>query len=101
MKEMTIEARNDNLNEVLAAVEELLEEGGCSMKDQIAIDVAVEEIFVNIANYAYAPGTGDATLQMEIADEPRRFVMTFIDGGMPYDPLAKEDPDVSLPLEER
>ena len=101
MKEMTIEAKTDNLDRVLAAVEEVLEEGGCAMKDQLQIDVAVEEIFVNIAHYAYTPDVGSATLQMSVEDEPRRFVMTFIDSGVPYDPLAKEDPDVSLPLEER
>jgi len=65
------------------------------------MDVAVEEIFVNIANYAYAPGVGQARIRIEITGEPRMVQVTFIDSGVPYDPLAKPDPDVTLSAEER
>ena len=101
MKELTIEASVDNLPQVLAFLEEMLEAAGCSMKVQMQIAVAAEEIFVNIAHYAYAPGTGPATVRAEIAGEPAVLTLTFIDRGVPYDPLAKEDPDVTLSAEER
>ena len=65
------------------------------------IEVAAEEIFVNIASYAYAPGKGRATIRVEVSDDPVTVCLTFIDQGMPYDPLSMKDPDVSLPAEDR
>lgn len=101
MKELKIDARTENLNQVMAFVDESLEEAGCSMKVQIQIDVAVEEIFVNIAQYAYAPETGDAVIQLEIEKESGTVVIAFIDHGIPFNPLAVKDPDVTLPLSDR
>ncbi len=101
MKRMTIKAAVENLNEVLAFVDEQLEAAECPMKTQMQIDVAVEEIFVNIAHYAYAPGSGNAVIGVRVDEETRTAVITFADNGIPYDPTAAEDPDVSLPAEER
>ena len=98
---MTIEAKVDNLNEVLAFVDEKLEENDCPMKVQMQIDVAVEEIFVNIASYAYNPEIGAATICCEVSGDPLVVTISFMDSGVPYDPLAKEDPDVTLSAEER
>ena len=101
MRELTIEAKVENLDEVLAFVDEQLEELDCPMKVQMQIDVAVEEIFVNIASYAYTPGVGSAVIRFAHEQEPRAVCITFIDSGVPYDPLKKEDPDVTLSAEER
>ena len=97
--ELTIEANMDCLDEMMAFVDGRLEENGCLPKIQMQIDVAVEEIFVNIANYAYSPDTGPATVRLDIRDGIA--VITFIDSGVPYDPLAKPDPDVTLSAEDR
>ena len=101
MAELTIKATVDNLDKVLAFVDGELEKLDCPMKEQMQIDVAVEELFVNIASYAYAPGEGDATVQVEAAQENRSVTITFIDRGVPYNPLAKPDPDITLSAEER
>ena len=101
MKELTLEAKVDNLDQVIAFVDEQLESVGCSMKIQMQMDVAVEEIFVNIASYAYGTGTGEAVIRFSHETDPDKVVITFIDEGVPYDPLKKEDPDVSLSAEER
>ena len=101
MAELTIEASVDNLDEVLALVDAELEKMDCPMKTQLQIDVAVEEIFVNIAHYAYAPKTGSATVRVETARKPNTVTITFLDRGIPYDPLAKPDPDVTLSAAER
>ena len=101
MRELTVEAKLDHLDEVLAFVDSSLEEMECPIKAQMQIDVAVEEVFVNIASYAYTPGTGSATLQIETEQDPPAVAITFIDSGMPFDPLLKPDPDVTLPAEER
>ncbi len=101
MNELNIEATVENLTQVIAFVEEKLETTECKPKTQMQIETAVEELFVNIARYAYAPDTGNATVRVEVLNEPLSVVITFIDNGVPYDPLAKEDPDVTLPAEER
>ena len=101
MKELSLLATIDNLPTVLAFLEEQLEEADCPLKTQMRLAVAAEEIFVNIASYAYAPETGMATVRVECREDPKRVCVTFIDSGMPFDPLKKEDPDVTLPAEER
>ena len=65
------------------------------------IGVAVEEIFVNIANYAYHPDKGTATVRVEVSGAPVCVTITFVDHGVPYDPLAKDDPDVTLSADAR
>ncbi|MBR3468132.1 MAG: ATP-binding protein [Lachnospiraceae bacterium] len=101
MKELVITAETKNLDEVMTFVDTFLEEAECSMKVQMQIDLAVEEIFVNIASYAYAPGTGPATIRVGLTDDGSVFVIELIDQGVPYNPLAKEDPDITLSAEER
>ncbi len=101
MKELTIEALTENLPDVQQFVDEQLEAADCPMKTQMTIDIAVEEIFVNIASYAYGDGVGTATVKVELFDDPASIEITFIDGGTPYDPLAKPDPKTDLKLMER
>ena len=99
--ELEIEALVENLQKVLAFVDAKLEEKSCPKHVQIQIDIAVEEIFVNIASYAYHPGKGPATIQVEVKDDPLSVELTFIDQGKQYDPLARQDPDITLSAEER
>ncbi len=101
MNELIVEALEEKLPEVLAFVDRHLERVDCPMKAQMEIDVAVEEIFVNIASYAYAPGTGDAGIRVETSEDPAAITIIFSDRGVPYDPLKREDPDVTLSAEER
>ena len=100
-KKLVIEATLENLRQVLAFVDEQLEEMDCPPKSQMQIDLAVEELYVNIANYAYAPGTGQAEIEMETFKDRGLVSITFIDSGVPYNPLAKKDPDVTLSAAER
>ena len=101
MKEIVLDAKVDNLPQVLSFVDEELENAECSMKGMMQIDVAVEEIFVNVASYAYEGKEGNCKIQVD-ADPAKCYVtITFIDEGIPYNPLAKEDPDVTLSAEER
>ena len=101
MAELIVEAKLDNLAQVLQFVDSRLEEEDCPIGLQMKIDVAVEELFVNIASYAYAPGSGSATVRMEVEENPKTVVITFVDRGVHYDPLAKEDPDVTLSINDR
>lgn len=101
MKELTIEAVLDNLDTVIDFIDEQLDEYGCGMKEKMAIDVAADELFTNIASYAYNPEKGNATVRVEVFEDPLAVEITFIDNGVPYDPLAKADPDTTLSVEDR
>lgn len=100
-KELTIAATVENIETVTDFINEQLESLDCSMKIQMQIDIAIDEIFGNIAHYAYSPGNGEATVRVEFEKEPLTAVITFIDSGIPYDPLKKDDPDITLSAEER
>lgn len=100
-RELVVEATVENLTAVNSFVDELLEDIDFSMKERMQLALAVEELFVNIANYAYAPATGMATIRGMIVEHPSGVVLVFEDEGMPYDPLAKEDPNTEAPIEER
>lgn len=101
MKELNIAATVENIGVVTDFVNEQLEALGCPMKAQMQIDIAIDELFSNIAHYAYNPDVGIATVRVEIMVEPLSVVITFIDGGVPYDPLQTADPNTGLPIEER
>ncbi len=99
--ELVVEAVPENLDDVEDFVTSRLEHIDCTLKAKMQIEVAVEEIFINIASYAYAPETGPAVVRVEVTDDPVTVEITFIDKGVPYDPLAKEDPDVTLSADQR
>ena len=99
--ELEIEAVRENLEEVLAFLGERLDAADCTPKARMQLELAVEEIFVNIASYAYNPDTGKATVRVEVSGDPLHVTITFIDRGVPYDPLAKADPDLSASAQER
>lgn len=101
MKELTIAATVENIETVTDFVNEQLEALDCPIKAQMQIDIAIDELFGNIAHYAYNPKIGIATVRVEVTEEPLSVVITFIDDGVPYDPLQKDDPDVTLSAEER
>lgn len=101
MKELTLAATTENIGAVTAFVDEQLEALDCPMKAQMQIDIAIDELFGNIAHYAYHPEVGEATVRVEVVEEPLSVVITFIDGGVPYDPLTAADPDTTLSAEER
>ena len=100
MKELTVDATVENIATVTEFVNAQLEQSGCPPKIQMQIDIAIDELFGNIAHYAFDPDVGPATVRVEVDEEPC-VIITFIDNGVPYDPLGKEDPDITLSAEER
>lgn len=99
--EIEIKALMENLQELISFVDGHLEDMGASMKAQMQIDIAVEELFVNIAHYAYAPDAGEAVISVAKDKEKNQISITFADSGKPYNPLEKPDPDVTLSADER
>ena len=101
MTNQTFPAKTDALPDVLGYVEQALERFECPMKIQMALCVAIEEVFVNVAHYAYGDGEGDMDLGIGFDEESRVITFRMADKGVPFDPLKKPDPDITLSAEER
>lgn len=99
MIERVFEAKVENLDEVLGFMEDELLSHGCSMKLVMPINISLEEMYVNIASYAYVPETGNAIIRVDFVDDD--VVIQLEDTGMEFNPLAKEDPDINASVEER
>jgi serine phosphatase RsbU (regulator of sigma subunit)/anti-sigma regulatory factor (Ser/Thr protein kinase) len=97
-KKLDINASLENLNKVLEFISEELDKRECPEDIQEKIEVAVEEIFVNIVNYAYTPDSGNAAIFINVTDT---IVIRFEDTGKPYNPLDNKEPDLNKPLLER
>lgn len=99
MIEKSFEAKVENLHLVLEFLESELEKHECNMKISTALAIAIEELFVNVASYSYPNSTGEATLKLDFQNKD--VLITLIDSGIPFDPVAKQDPDVTLSAEDR
>lgn len=101
MKEINVEANVDNLYKVFSFIEQQLAGVNCDIKNQNRLLIAIEEIFINIAKYAYKDGNGFIKIQVSFSTNPDVITVVFIDSGIKYDPLAKEDPNIELSASER
>ena len=101
MKEWTFEANVDRIPWLTEQIESQLEELNCPIKPMMQINVAIDELLANIASYAYSQGKGEVTVRFDFEPDTRTASITFIDRGVPYDPLAKPDPDVTLGADDR
>lgn len=99
--ERVFPAKDSALGGVLEFVEETLARVNCPTKTSMALCVAMEEVFVNIAHYAYGNGTGDVTLSIALSENTGTVTFRLSDKGIPFDPLKKPDPDITLSAEER
>ena len=100
MKEIKLKAIDENLSAVLEMTEAFLE-GQCSEEIKNEILISIDELFINIAHYAYGAEEGNAYIRLEMGEEPKSIKITLKDSGIPFDPFAKEDPNTDLTLEER
>lgn len=109
-KNIKLEATMDNFKVVSKFVDDLISENVVDELIHDQIIVAVEEIYVNVAHYAYGqldengdsiPDSGTGPVEVIVSDENRVVTITFIDSGIMYNPLEKPDPDVTKPPSER
>ena len=101
MKELTVNAVLENIPSVTAFIDSQLEAVDCPIKAQMQIDVAIDELFSNIARYAYPDGRGHATVRFVFDEANRTISLIFADSGIPFNPLEQQEPDVNKPLAER
>ena len=95
MRSVTVPATDEDPTPVVEFVGEELEKHDCPDRALYQIEVAIEEIFVNIVSYAELSESEGVEVRCEVLEDPLRVVIQFLDGGVPFDPLAKEDPDTS------
>lgn len=98
-KTINLMATVEEVPNLLDTFEEMLTQAGCPAPIIMQILLSVEEIYVNVANYAYGKETGECRLDISI--ENNRFAVDISDGGIPFDPMSKEDPDITLKLMDR
>lgn len=101
MKEITVQATLENIAVVTGFVNAELDRVNCPAESRVQIDIAVDEIFGNIANYAYKPEEGPATVRIETGKNPLSVSISFVDHGMKFNPLSSGDPDTTLPARQR
>ncbi len=98
--EAKISALPENLQQALDYIDSFLDKTNCSMKTRMQIAVAAEEVFVNIAHYAYE-GVGSVWIRTELMKNPPAIRIIFMDSGTPFDPMSKPDPDITLSAADR
>ena len=101
MKELTIEAAVENIEVVTDFINRELEDLNCPVKAQTQIAIAIDELFGNIARYAYTPDIGKATVRFAVDENPLSVIITFIDHGVPFNPLEQAQPDIHASAEDR
>ena len=101
MKEMTVTSSVEQIKPVTDFINAQLSELMCPEESRLQIDIAVDEIFGNIIHYAYEPNNGPVTIRFSVEDDPLSVIITFIDHGIPFDPLRNAPPDLSIPLRNR
>lgn len=97
MRELTVEANTKSIPTIIDLINEELDQLGCSPKSKAQIDIAVDEVFSNIANYAYGEEDGQVTVRLEAENNGQVVNLVFLDKGMPFNPLEHDDPNVLLP----
>ena len=100
MEEIILKSNIENLDLVLLKIEEFLEDKEISMKSKLKLELIIEELFVNICNYAYEK-EGEIKIQYGLLENPLRIIMNFIDEGVKFNPLDKEGPDLTLDADQR
>lgn len=101
MSQITVEAKIENLEQINDFISEALAQTNCNAKTETQILMATEEIFVNVANYAYAPKLGEVTIKLNLINGSNILSLEFTDEGVEYNPLEAKEPDITLPPEER
>ena len=101
MRELTTEAVTENLQSVMDFVNDSLSDKGCSAKTLYQMELVLEEIFINIASYAYEGDERPVVLSIDFEEDPLAAIVTFKDKGAPYNPLNRDDPNLALKLENR
>lgn len=103
MKTIIVPAIRESLEEVSNIFNEEMLRNQCPMKQRIEFSIALEELFINIVHYAYGASGGDVRVSYEIKikGNAKVLMVELADKGIAYNPLQKEEPDLTLSADER
>jgi len=94
-----LEANIDNYSKLIDWLNKKCDDADIQSAYKTKLNIAVEEIFANVANYAYPTNEGNVEVAFKVSGN--EVEMKFIDAGTPYNPLEKQDPDITLNADER
>jgi len=100
-KSIELDATLENWKSVKNFLKEILVEKNCSRDDERTLQMAIEEIYCNIVNYAYAPHVGKVKIVGHFENDECVIILQFIDEGKPFNPLEKDEPDFTIAPEDR
>lgn len=95
MREIIVDADVSQFETVNQQFEEYLEEINCDVKTSFQLQIVLEELFVNVASYAYGEQTGKLTIQFDYKESEKKILIIFSDSGVAFDPLKKADVDIT------
>lgn len=98
---ITLPATLESWEQVYNFLNENLDSMDCSEKVKTQVLIAAEEIYVNIARYAYKEGGGTAAVEISREEDTGEITIVFTDSGVCYNPLERSDPDITLSADER
>lgn len=90
----------DTIPQLNEYIDCICEENGIDMEIAMSLNLAIEEAVVNVMSYAYPDGA-QGEVKIESAVDPNQITFVITDNGIPFDPTAKEDVDITLSAEER
>ena len=93
------EASLEEIANITTFVTDYLEKYDFLPKAIMQVNVAMDEILSNISHYGYPDKIGNVKVTVDVIDDEAK--ITFTDNGVPYNPLAKEDPDITAKAEDR
>ncbi len=104
--ELALPAKQENWEQVHCFLNQYLDSKGCTEKVRTQLLIAAEEIYVNIAQYAYQDRgdmelAGIVSIEVNMQKDSGQAVITFKDNGIRYDPLKKDAPDITLSANQR
>ena len=95
--ETEVFANKDRLNDVIAFIKQALDTQNISSQIQTDLTTAANEIFINIASYAYTSCRETVVIRLKVEKNPNLISINFIDHGVKFNPLERLESDTSMP----
>ena len=101
MAQIELESKLESLDTLNDFVHQIIQNSPCTEQQQIQIDLVVEELFVNIVNYAYPDSMGMVQVECKLSGDAGQVIIQFKDQGIEFNPLAAKEIDVHDRFERR
>ena len=99
--DIEISALIENWNIVYDFLNDCMDKFRLEGKLRTEVLLSCEEIYVNVAHYAYSGRTGSVSIKIEYKNEQKKLKIEFTDSGIPFDPTKLKEPNIGDPIEKR